>query len=333
MIRGEGHAASLEPARQLLLARRPELAEPELRRFLAACPRSVQGHALLGWCLVMLNRPREAVAGAREAVRLGPDWPYAHGTLAEVYITVHRLSEAEKSARAALALDPDNPWLHGLLAEALLCQRFRFGTREALRATEAGLALNPAHVECARLRAHALSRLRRHEQAREAADYALRLAPERSDTQAAAGVVAVAAGDRNAGGERLREALRLDPGNASALLVLRTIRPGARAASALLVQAHRWRRALACLAPFFVAEVVAVLLRGPADERRYIAVATLVLLGAPAAAMLWAHRFHRPLVEELWLAPRDVPEAREARKALVLVIFLLLVLPLGMLAE
>lgn len=92
-------------ARHLVLARRPDLAERELRRWLALYPFNAEGHALLGWSLALQKRSG-AVDAAQEAVRLAPEWAYTHAVLGEVHLHLGNPRRAEVPLRRALALDP-----------------------------------------------------------------------------------------------------------------------------------------------------------------------------------------------------------------------------------
>jgi tetratricopeptide (TPR) repeat protein len=321
--------AELEAARQLVLARRPELAERELRRLLARHPELAHAHALLGWCL--LDRGGEAVAAAQEAVRLEPEWPYTHIALAEVHLKLKQPRLAEQSARQALALEPGSAQHHATLAAALLNQRFRLRAREALRFAEAGLALDPADADCARLRALALLRRSRLDEARKAAAYALSLAPEDAAVHATAGFIEVTARQPARGRPHLREALRLDPERADAERGLRMAMENKRLAAMLAVLVGRWRWPVAGAMLLFVAETAAVLSRGEYATLRWLTVPVylVVLLWI---AVLWARLFHPGLVAEL-RQPGGMGrlERRDAIRTLVFGLGLALGIPLVLL--
>jgi tetratricopeptide (TPR) repeat protein len=328
VIPPEEHGPSLEAGRLLLVARRPELAEPELRRFLAAYPHSPHGQALLGWCLALLGRAKEAVEAGQEAVRLAPDWSYTHASLAEVYLQLGWNRDAERSAREALALDPNDPRTCAVLSGALFEQRWRRVAHEALRAADDGLALDPEHAWCARVRALSLSRLKRHHEAREAAAYALRLEPNEALAHAAAGQVELAAGARPGARGFLRQALRLDPANEYAKTALLSTSDYAREAAGLLVQAERWSRPLRWIAAVFATELGIVLARANGFHVFIVLVTSAFVLLVPARRMLWARRRHPALVEEVRRAGGYDIVAPESRLLLVLYIVLLLLTPM-----
>lgn len=317
---------SLEAARQLLRPR-PDLAEREVRRFLALYPDSAHGHALLGGSLVMQGRRREAVDAARQAVRLAPEWHYTHASLAEICLHAGRPRQAEDHVRAALAMYAGDANYHALLAGALLNQWWRFRGAQALRAADAGLALDPENAMCARMRAQALSRLRRHDQARQAAAFALSLEPDASDSHTVAGWVEIAAGDRARAGELLREALRLNPANHHALRGVRQATYTQRTAAAALVQARWWKRPLRWLGAVYAAELAAALVLGSGGDIAFALGYGACVFSILCGGMAWAARRHPGLVKELRTAGPRTHEAGEARWLLAMLIFLLLISP------
>jgi tetratricopeptide (TPR) repeat protein len=139
---------------------------------------SVEVHGLLGLTLWTLGRPQEALAHAREAVRLGPASAAARFALGQVNADLGRLEEARPElleavrlapglaeARAslglvaarlgrlpeaqnqleeALKLEPDNPVAHGNLGSVF----FQLGNLdEAARHYEQAVQLNPRYAE------------------------------------------------------------------------------------------------------------------------------------------------------------------------------------------
>lgn len=329
-----GRGPSLEAGRQLILARRPKLAERELRGWLSVNPEDPQGHALLAWSLALQARADEAVRSGGEAVRLAPDWAYTHAMMAEVQLHLDRYADAERSAREALALDPHYSGYHALLAAALLNQGERVQAREALRVADAGLAVDADDADCARLRAQALVRLGRRREAREAAAFALQLAPDASVSHAAAGWIELRAGSYARSREHLREALRVDPMNEDAARGLRLVGDGPRFCAALAVQAKAWAWRLAAAAALFAAEVAALRGSASAGDARFALTCSAYVLAALAGPILWV-RLRRPaLLAELRMPGALAPnERRDARWALLLAMGILLVIPLGLLID
>jgi superkiller protein 3 len=69
-------------------------------------------HRLRGAALVADERPDDAVAAFREALRLSPNDERAHLALADVLLTQERYDEADATLRAAIAVLPSSPRLH-----------------------------------------------------------------------------------------------------------------------------------------------------------------------------------------------------------------------------
>ena len=320
---------SVEAARRLVLARRPDLAERELRRWLALHPDDAHGHALQGWSLALQKRPG-AVEEAEEAVRLAPEWAYTHATLGEVCVEIGHSWRAEMPLRRALALDPHDPQHYSMLALALTNQRGRFRSIEALRLTEWGLALNPGHAGCARIRALTLLNLLRFREARAAAEVAQRLDPENSYGHAIAGWAHLfhrGSGKRSR--ELLREALRSDPENEYARRGLRHADQWVIFAAALVLETEAppwWLR----LAPPLHALSVAAGASHGADVISPLVV-SLVVLGCLELWTLPVRRtaLNRARMVELRV-PGAVPRAErvQVRVLLACLLALAILLPL-----
>lgn len=145
-----------------------------IERALALEPLQPHYHALRAWILLALKRPRPALAGAAEALRLDPACDLALTATAAAHLQLENWSEAEQAARRALEIDPDDTDAANLLGEALRVQ----GRREEI----------DAHI-------------------------GVRLARDPLDprTHASAGWAALQNGERERAEEHFVEALRLDP--------------------------------------------------------------------------------------------------------------------------
>jgi tetratricopeptide (TPR) repeat protein len=322
----------LTACEQLIGVRRLDLAERELGRWLSMHPEDAYAHALMAWALVLQGRGGEALRSAGEAVQLEPDWSYTHAVMAEVHERGDRHAEAEVSARVALELDPQHAGYHALLAASLLNQGGRSKAREALRAAEAGLAVDAGSADCARLRAHCLLALGRRREAREAAGFALHLAPDASASHASAGWIELRGGNLETSREHLREALRMDPMNDDAARGLRLAGDGPRFCAALVVQVEEWRWPLAGVAVVFAAELAALAARGALGA--FVLGYSFAVLAALEGAMLWVRLRHPRLLADL-RAPGSLSPAdrRDARLALQLGLASLILVPLGMLLQ
>lgn len=199
---------SLERARILLEQNRYDLAEREVRRALADDPQEPLAHAWLALCLSERKQHPQALESARTAVGLGPDDAYFHWVLGRIYLSADDLRAAQMSAEEAVRIDPDDAD-HFALLGAVHATRRNF--RDALDAAQMGLKLDPEHVQCANVRAIALTNLGRREEAGAAVRTALSRDPDNAVTHANMGYTCLHKGDYDGAFRHFREALRLEP--------------------------------------------------------------------------------------------------------------------------
>jgi len=202
--------AQLQRALLLFDQSRYELAEPELRQALAADPHDAFAHSLLALCLAHREHFEEATQEARQGVHLAPDFAFTHYALADVLHDRRDMREAYQTIQEAIRLDPSEANHFALLSQIHLDERQWPG---ALAAAEQGLEQNPEHVACTNLRAIALVRLGRKEEAGATIDAALARNPENSVTHANQGWTLIERGDYPKALEHFRESLRLNPDN------------------------------------------------------------------------------------------------------------------------
>lgn len=182
-------------------------AEQQLRQAIGGDPQNASAYVILSHCLAHRQAWAEASAAANEAVGLSPDNPYAHYARATVAYRRDRYEEAEQAIRTSIQLDPYNPdffWLLGAI---------RFDLRQwpsALEAAEQGLAIDAEHADCVNLRAMALVKLGRRDEAGAAIGAALERDPESALTHANQGWTLLHAGEHQRALEHFREALRID---------------------------------------------------------------------------------------------------------------------------
>lgn len=201
-------SAHLARARLLLAQSRPADAERETLLALAAQPDDTAALALLALSRTDLQKNAEALAAARTAIGLAPDDSYLHYVHAFVLHRLDREDDAFAAAQEALRLAPDEADHFSLLASIELGRR---NWPAALAAAERALALNPEHVSAANLRAMALVRLGRKEEATASVDFALNRAPEDAFSHANQGWTCLHRNDPKRAQDHFREALRLNP--------------------------------------------------------------------------------------------------------------------------
>jgi tetratricopeptide (TPR) repeat protein len=200
--------AHLERAKLLYDQNRYDMAIKELHLEIASDPDDPTPHSLLALCLMELGKHKEATREAQLAIQLEPDHPHYHFVLGRVLVEQEQLKEATNAIKEALRLDPYEADYFSLLASIKLQQR---NWTEALEAAEEGLEIDAEHIGCANLRAMALVKLNRGEEAGQVIDTTLAQDPENEFTHANQGWVLLERGEHVKAMEHFREALRLNP--------------------------------------------------------------------------------------------------------------------------
>jgi Tfp pilus assembly protein PilF len=200
---------NLQHALVLLEQERYDLAEAKLRQSLLAAPETALAHALLAHCLCARQQWDEATAEAQQAIHLDPELAEGHAALARVWHERNHLDKAQQAITEALRLEPGDANYLNRLAAIHLARR---DWPAALEAAEKGLEEDPEHVGCTNLRAMALVKLGRKDDASTAIARALARAPEDAFSHANQGWTLLHQGQRQKALEHFREALRLEPG-------------------------------------------------------------------------------------------------------------------------
>ena len=192
----------------LLSQGRPELAEKELRQALVSQPNDSNCHALLAICLLERKQYTDATDEAAQAIHLAPDNSFSHYVMAEVMYHRNRYEESRQAVDVAIGLDPYDPDYFALAAAIDLEQK---NWKAALKSAKQGLEVQPDHVRCINLRAMALTKLGRTDEAKHSIDVALLNAPEDSYTHANQGWTLLNQSKPTDAMNHFKEALRLDP--------------------------------------------------------------------------------------------------------------------------
>jgi tetratricopeptide (TPR) repeat protein len=198
----------LTRARLLIQQGRFALAEEQLRLLLGVESENATAHALLAICLVEQEKIQEAEAEANLAIHHAPD--QAQGFFAKS-VVLHRqkkLAEAKVAIQEAICIEP---WESIYFARLAALEHDAYQWTASLAAAEQGLQCDPDDVECTNLRAIALVKLGRKEEAGRTIDAALAKAPDNAVTHANQGWTLLHQGDAKKAMEHFREALRLDP--------------------------------------------------------------------------------------------------------------------------
>ena len=202
----------LQRAMVLIEQSRHDLAEVELRQELLQDPHRSHVHALLALCLANGEKFAEATAAAQTAIANGPDEAFAHYALAFVLCQRNRLPEALSAIGEAIRLDPSDADYLALQSQILFDRR---DWPAALAAAEAALEQDPAHSVANNVRAMALERLGRRQQAGDTVEATLARDPSNPTTHVVQGLLKVGR-DPDAAIVHFSEALRLDPTNDAA---------------------------------------------------------------------------------------------------------------------
>jgi tetratricopeptide (TPR) repeat protein len=193
----------------LLEQQRYDLAADKLRQALAVDPGDGMAHALLARCLCESDKLSDATDEAYHAVRLAPDSAMGHAVLAHVLHLRNYYDEAEAAIQEALRLEPHNA---NHFAELGGIHFSRRDWLTALEFAEHGLEEDAEHVGCNNLRAMALVKLGRNDEAKLTLAGTLARDPENAYSHANQGWALLHEGQREKALEHFREALRLEPG-------------------------------------------------------------------------------------------------------------------------
>ncbi len=119
------------------------LALTTIERALALAPLDPNYHALRACILNSLQRPRQALQSAAQALQLDPACDLALTAESAAHLQLENWPEAERAARRALEIDPDDSDANNLLAEALRIQGRKADTAAQIQSRLARDPLDP----------------------------------------------------------------------------------------------------------------------------------------------------------------------------------------------
>ncbi|MEZ0218539.1 MAG: tetratricopeptide repeat protein [Rariglobus sp.] len=200
-------SAHLQRAHVLLAQSRPADAERELLPALASAPDSAEVHALLAICRIRLERAAEALPCATTAIGLAPGWAFTHYVHALVLRDLKKFKAVLDAVAEAIRIDSHDADHFTLQASIhLQCDDWT----AALASADEALRLNPEDNTAANLRAMALVRLGRKDEAVHTVSQNLSRNPNDAFSHANQGWNALHRNDPLRAQEHFREALRLD---------------------------------------------------------------------------------------------------------------------------
>jgi len=208
----------LERGNILYNQRRYTEAEKEYFKILTQDPNNPFALGMLAQCYLETKRKKEALTFAQKALRNAPESPTLYYILARCQFYNQQLDNAFQTIQSGQELNPGNADFFLLKSQISFYQE---DWQRALHEAENGLRLDPEDVTLINLRARALVKLNRKEEASETMDYALHRAPQSSYSHANKGWVSIENGAYEEGITHFKEALRLNATNAYAKAGLR----------------------------------------------------------------------------------------------------------------
>ncbi|MBI1367768.1 MAG: tetratricopeptide repeat protein [Planctomycetes bacterium] len=204
------HSAQIHIQRAQLLIdqNRYAMAEEELAAAIGLEPNLARAHSLMSVCLSERGRHDDALAAATHAIGLEPDNPNGHYFHAFALMSADKYTPAIEAVDRAIAMFPYSEHYFGLKANLLLAKN---QWAEALAAANQGLQIDAEDVTCANVRATALTKLGRRDEAGQTIRDTLHRNPENAQTHANQGWTLLHEGDAKQALVHFQEALRLDP--------------------------------------------------------------------------------------------------------------------------
>jgi tetratricopeptide (TPR) repeat protein len=200
----------IQRARLLLQQRRADAAERELRGALAQDINNAELHMLLSLCMTQQDKLTEASELADRAIALDPENHDAFYASAIAMVKRNRFKEALDRLNRGIELFPFDSRSIVLRGDIRNAQQDYKG---ALADAELALSMDGQDQDAMNLRASALTRLGRREEAARTIRGALENDPHDSYTHANQGWAMLHQNDPKKAMEHFGESLRLDPGN------------------------------------------------------------------------------------------------------------------------
>ena len=163
-------------ARHLLSLDRNEEAEEALSRALATDPENVTAWCLMGNLRLRQDRPRDAIACVSRASAIAPDEEWPHRIASIAYSQVNP-QQAVASARQAVRLAPNLAVAHAQLAIALAHGSYR-EKRESPHEAEHAIALQPENADIHFMAGNASLGRRKYKEAEQHYLRALEITPD-----------------------------------------------------------------------------------------------------------------------------------------------------------
>ena len=184
-----------------------------LTSVLSEDPENREALYLKSFALGQIDEWKLALETGKQLIATAPDWSWSHHQVGLVLNQIDKDKQAIQYAKDALRLDPGEPDHFALLAS---CYAGVDDWKRMLAASEKGLELDPEHRHCILMRSNALRLMKRSDEAGSAIEHLGGLSPNDPDVHTSLGWLRLQEGKATEAVNHFREALRLDPDDAPA---------------------------------------------------------------------------------------------------------------------
>ncbi len=185
-------------------------AEAELKKSLSQNPNDPFALGLYAACRINQKDFPKAIELAEKAVGIQPSNPNLFYILSRSYFYNQKIGKAKEAIEEGQRLAPNDPSFFIIKSEIEFYQEH---WKKALEEANRGLEIDAENVDLINLRAQALVKLNRQDEAAATLDYALNKAPENTYSHSNKGWVAIEKDEYDKAIEHFKEALRFDPTN------------------------------------------------------------------------------------------------------------------------
>lgn len=200
----------LDRARLLVNYGRYADAQIEIHQYLTVEPNDGEAHTLLAIVFLNLKKTDDAKNAIETAISIAPHEAYNFYIYSKVWYQLENILEAEQKISEAISINPFNAEFFSWLAQIQLHKK---DYTDALASANEGLAIEADNINCLNIRAIALTKLNKKQEAFATMQDALTGDPENSMTHANTGWSMLEHSDQKAALNHFTEALRLDPNN------------------------------------------------------------------------------------------------------------------------
>ncbi len=220
----------IERANLLLRQGRVNDAITQLKNALQQNPDDHEALAMYARCFFDKKQFDEGIATLQRAIAMDTDNHYYYYLLAFACYRQNRNAAAIDNIQESIRLNPYFAEAYGLFA-LTLCEEKNF--EKALQKANEGLAVDSENITCLNGRSVALNKLKRADDAVETIQFALAQDPENEFTHSTAGWNYLEKGNNKMAARHFKEALRINPNNASA-------RQGLKESLKSIIPPYRW---------------------------------------------------------------------------------------------